>query len=113
MEGGLDVGLWEHDPPTNWENSDTHPGYNEKISKKHLKCISRASVSHYKVHVALDLTARPSAATPAKATAQHLRAIHATETAILVGGRRLLPSALSRARGPPAHAGRSPKVCLT
>ena len=71
MEGGLDVGLWEHDPPTNWENSDTHPGYNEKISKKHLKCISRASVSHYKVHVALDLTARPSAATPAKATAQH------------------------------------------
>jgi hypothetical protein len=46
------------------------------------------------------------AAAPATATAKRLRAIYATETAILVGGRWLHLSALSRARrarGPPAH----------
>lgn len=76
--------------------------YSEKISTKHLnwnrthrQCISLASRRR--------VAARHIAAAPATATAQHLRAIYATETAILVGGRWLHFAALSRARGPPAH----------
>jgi len=64
------------------------------------------------------VAARPITTAPATATAKRLRAIYATETAILVGGRWLHLSALSRgrrARGPPAHshAEHSPKVCWT
>ena len=72
----------------------------------HKALESNASAVHQSLASRRRVAARPIAAAPATATAQHLRAIYATETASLVGGRWLHFAALSRARrarGPPAH----------
>jgi hypothetical protein len=75
--------------------------FKKNVVNLHLGCsypCASKRIDYASVSQSRRVAARPIAAAPATATAKHLRAIDATETAILVGGRWLHLSALSRAR---------------